>query len=282
MTTPRVTVPVEPTRDMILAGAEVKAMVDVYGCVGNPDEVWSAMLSAAPAPEGVAAEDLREALIQADLKIRSLPGTDQSDVEFIRAALATREEAPAEAVEDEELFAQGHNFIATCKECGVAFDAHLRGCSNVRPIALRAQPPAREDAQPVAIVPPHCTGASLAFEPGVLHVSKDGSGYIAIDEEHFSLEDDRCQGPDGPEGSVHWITRLDASEVVALRDFLTGATHPDPDALRVAVETSGFLLDRLEDLEQDVNERDFYGHVHPAASRLRQALAALQAEQGAK
>jgi hypothetical protein len=58
--------------------------------------------------------------------------------------------------------------------------------------------------------------------------------------------------------------------------------HSAPDALRVAVEASGFLLDRLEDLEQDVNERDFYGHVHPAASRLRQALAALQAEQGAK
>ena len=32
-------------------------------------------------------ERLREALIQADLKIRSLPGTDQSDVEFIRVAL---------------------------------------------------------------------------------------------------------------------------------------------------------------------------------------------------
>jgi len=46
--------------------------------------------SAAPAPEGGAVEDLREALIQADLKIRSLPGTDQSDVEFIREALATR------------------------------------------------------------------------------------------------------------------------------------------------------------------------------------------------
>jgi hypothetical protein len=33
-------------------------------------------------------ERLREALIQADLTIRSFPGADQSDVEFIRAALA--------------------------------------------------------------------------------------------------------------------------------------------------------------------------------------------------
>ena len=35
-------------------------------------------------------ERLREALVQADLKIRSLPGTDQSDVEFIRKALEGR------------------------------------------------------------------------------------------------------------------------------------------------------------------------------------------------
>ncbi|WP_312145398.1 hypothetical protein [Brevundimonas sp.] len=32
-------------------------------------------------------ERLREALVQADLTIRSLPGTDQSHVEFIRLAL---------------------------------------------------------------------------------------------------------------------------------------------------------------------------------------------------
>jgi hypothetical protein len=70
------------------------------------------------------------------------------------------------------------------------------------------------------LVPEHSTGTALAFEPGVLHINKDGSGYIAIDEKHFECEDDR--GPDG--GSVHWITRLDASEMVALRDFLTNGT----------------------------------------------------------
>jgi hypothetical protein len=43
-------------------------------------------------------ERLREALIQADLKIRSLPGTDQSDVEFIREALGgTPSPQPREA-----------------------------------------------------------------------------------------------------------------------------------------------------------------------------------------
>lgn len=82
-----------------------------------------------------------------------------------------------------------------------------------------------------AIVPAHCPGMSLSFEPGVLHVSKDGSGYIAIGEDDFTLEDDRGEGPDGPEGSVHWITRLDASEMVALRDFLNGAALSLPNSL---------------------------------------------------
>ena len=56
------------------------------------------------------------------------------------------------------------------------------------------------DAEPVAsIVPPHCSGTAFVFEPGVLHVNKDGSGYIAIDEDDFVLEDDRCEGPDNAE-----------------------------------------------------------------------------------
>lgn len=79
-----------------------------------------------------------------------------------------------------------------------------------------------------SVVPQGCTGTTLAFDPGVLHVNKDGSGYIAVDEDAWQLEDDRCEGPDGPEGSVHWITRLDASEMQALRDFLNGAPRPHP------------------------------------------------------
>ena len=35
-------------------------------------------------------ERLRDRLIQADLKIRSFPGADQSDVEFIRTALEAK------------------------------------------------------------------------------------------------------------------------------------------------------------------------------------------------
>jgi hypothetical protein len=40
--------------------------------------------------------EVREALITADLKIRSFPGADQSDVEFIRAALKDRPTPPTE------------------------------------------------------------------------------------------------------------------------------------------------------------------------------------------
>lgn len=86
------------------------------------------------------------------------------------------------------------------------------------------------------IVPPHCNGTSFLFEPGELHVRKDGSGYIVIDEDDLVLDDDRCEGPDGPQGSVHWIARMDASEIIALRDFLNGNTTADR------------LADKIEDL----------------------------------
>lgn len=87
-----------------------------------------------------------------------------------------------------------------------------------------------------AIVPPHCSGYSFVFDPGVIHVNKDGSGYIAINEDDFVLEDDR----DVEGGSVHWITRLDASEVTALRDFLSGvpatSLASENERLRAALE----------------------------------------------
>lgn len=93
--------------------------------------------------------------------------------------------------------------------------------------AAPAAPPPQPDSVG-AIVPDGCTGSALAMNPGVLHVNTGGSGYIAINESDFELEDDRCEGPDGPEGSVHWIARFDASEMSALRDFLNGATSPQP------------------------------------------------------
>lgn len=99
-----------------------------------------------------------------------------------------------------------------------------------------------------AIVPEHCSGSAFVFDPGVLHVNKDGSGYIAIDEDDFTLEDDRCEGPDGPEGSVHWIARLPEGQMTALRDFLNGCSFstPDDDLLRQAIEALTNSCDLLE------------------------------------
>lgn len=73
---------------------------------------------------------------------------------------------------------------------------------------------------PKDLAPDHCTGIAFGFEPGTLYIAKDGSGHLVIDENDFELEDDYTDGPDGPEGSVHWITRMSADEMIALRDFL--------------------------------------------------------------
>lgn len=65
---------------------------------------------------------------------------------------------------------------------------------------------------------------AFLLEPGVFMIKADGSGYITIDESDFLLEDDRGEGPDGPEGSVHWIVRFTSAEMIALREFINKAT----------------------------------------------------------
>lgn len=77
-------------------------------------------------------------------------------------------------------------------------------------------------SEPKDLVPQRCTGIAFVFEPGTLHIQKDGSATLVIDEGDFELQDDRCEGPDGPEGSLHWLACLAPSEVIALRDFLNG------------------------------------------------------------
>ncbi|KAK52504.1 hypothetical protein L576_5276, partial [Bordetella bronchiseptica OSU054] len=87
-----------------------------------------------------------------------------------------------------------------------------------------------------------------------LHMQRDGSGQIVVAEDDFTLEDDRDEGPDGPQGSVHWVARLAASELIALRDFLTGHARPSDDAL----------------WDQTLTERDEY---HDMADKLANAIA---------
>lgn len=64
---------------------------------------------------------------------------------------------------------------------------------------------------------------AFLLDPGVFVIKADGTGYIAIDESDFLLEDDRGEGPDGPEGSVHWIVRFTASEMAGLHEFINKA-----------------------------------------------------------
>lgn len=107
------------------------------------------------------------------------------------------------------------------------------------------------ETEPVTdIVPDGCTGSAFAFSEGVLHVNKDGSGYIAVDERQFCLEDDRCEGPDGPEGSVHWITRLPPGEIQALRDFLNGFRFN-----ATAEETSEIMANAAIREERDIFQK---------------------------
>lgn len=61
---------------------------------------------------------------------------------------------------------------------------------------------------------------SLAFDPGILTVNEDGSGDFVLPESAFNLIDDRDEGPDGPEGSIHWAAHIERSELLALRDWL--------------------------------------------------------------
>jgi hypothetical protein len=99
------------------------------------------------------------------------------------------------------------------------------------PMARAVLEPALSAAEPVSsIVPDHCSGTALIFEGGCLHVRKDGSGHIVVDEDDFKLEDDRCEGEHGSEGSVHWIARFPAGEMTALRNFLNGQDFPAPPA----------------------------------------------------
>jgi len=79
-------------------------------------------------------------------------------------------------------------------------------------------------SDPKYLVPVGCTGIAFAFDPGTLHIQRDGSATLVISEEDMQFEDDRGEGPDGPEGSMHWFARLAPSEVIALRDFLNGST----------------------------------------------------------
>ncbi|MDW9588695.1 hypothetical protein GOA80_22005 [Sinorhizobium meliloti] len=144
--------------------------------------------------------------------------------EISRAKDIARMEALAEAAKIVDDAAADFKKKASTNENPVAHDALLMASDLLEltgdAIRALAISPAPLSNMVASIVPRHCSGYSFVFEPGVLHVKKDGSGYIAVNEDDFVLEDDR-DGEGG--GSIHWIARMGASEITALRDFLNGA-----------------------------------------------------------
>lgn len=61
------------------------------------------------------------------------------------------------------------------------------------------------------------TGSSLVFSEGILHVNKDGSGYILVNESDFQIE---TEYDDDGSRSDFWITKFPAGEMVELKNFL--------------------------------------------------------------
>lgn len=156
------------------------------------------------------------------------------------AALATREEAPAEAGEFSDAL------LAFLFRHGIKVALDVSEIEALRQTALRAQPPAREDAQPVA--------SAYRVRPEM------------NDPEEWTLMH--------PERAFDYLDRP-GWETQPLY------THPAPDALRVAVEA----LEKIKRGEVTVFDDELQCNVvasmdgEEASEIASEALAALQAEQ---
>lgn len=221
--TPRVTVPVEPTEEMLDAACNVGPDTN-NGAFSHDDAraVFTAMLSAAPAPEGGAVSDALQRLRV--LRDQARNGTSVSDpdehdadeldaiLSVIEPALATREEAPAEAGEAVEVwvvYGDDHDYdtmsqwlvgvYSTKEEAEAAAEADRKryvaeGGSKDRPgydisstrLNLRAQPQAREDAKACydcATDRPHRTSEACTYPaPDALRTAVEALEALAGEE----------------------------------------------------------------------------------------------------
>lgn len=129
------------------------------------------------------------------------------------------------------------------------------------------------------IVPAHCSGSSLVFSEGVLHVKKDGSGYIVVKEADFEIETE-YDSEDGSR-SDFWITRFPAGEMQALRDFLNGVRLTTPPPPVVDEYTAMAMADLQTELRRKLSA-DFPNHadwpVTLPAGHWRALLAAIGAD----
>lgn len=105
-----------------------------------------------------------------------------------------------------------------------------------------------------AIVPEHCTGTSLVFVEGILHVKKDGSGSIVVREEHFQIETE-YDDEDGSR-SDFWITHFPPGEMQALKDFLNGVKFVPQSDKTAALEAANrrATFDAMCAMRNSINE----------------------------
>lgn len=236
----------------------VRTCDDCDGCGFAPDDEPEPLRAPSREPEGGAVDDVQkrvERIVFEDFYGSSVAGSKERLAkalirEFGLAALATREEAPAEAGEwtVEKRFPELNDHLIRMASTGntgsltewAAFWDCLRS-------ALRAQPQSRDDAQPVACR--FCDGAGWEndqnWEPRYADVPQErekGDGLIRCGH---------CLG-DGVDPSPD--------------------THPAPDALRETFEDIKSAADSFRDCEGDEV-------AHQVIIRCDEALAALQAEQ---
>ncbi|WP_433942340.1 hypothetical protein [Brevundimonas diminuta] len=270
------------------------------------------LLSAAPAPEGgaVSETELRDAIAlilpMAKGYAAAHPvGSNQSYVDYVENLITTREEAPAEAGEidlyDDKVQAgiawtmrqwgealglktwtQGDGSESVEGDVGaeihtILVDAGLRDPETNEMAALRAQPQAREEAQPVEKPAPFDQGgighamyqAFHAYRADYV-LSTDGADYEPTPFERDLIED--------------FFAGLMAEEaffgpIRALYD-----THPATDALREDAAAWTALADLVSWFTKPVQGQNGMVWVIPAGEQgaddaVASALAALQAEQ---
>ncbi len=220
-------------------------MVRTRNFAGDPDSLydhprWIEALSAAPAPEGGAwsLDDMRE--LVSDEQVRHLvSATDvaqgRARLRDILNALATREEAPAEAGDTDR--------IGTHSPSCWSFGPRHYECALAEINRLRAQPQAREETQPVA---------------WRARMKPDGE-WMVLD--------------------AKYVPSRSADSAVEVQPLYTTPPAPEAEKLRVAVEA----LTALAGEEGDAGEKVYVPCAWvPFREVARQALAAMQAEQGAK
>lgn len=244
-------------------------------------------LSAAPAPEGWAVN--HEALAKVGYEASCNKKWEWASrgckigwidaVKAILAALATREEAPAEAGVQETLRVLLDNLVIAQS---LSKELRQRATDEARSYlsALRAQPPAREDAQPVGWKhTDKCWGkTSCSDEMAHCYCQKEQEKEASLQPVGW-LRPDTLKGLMDADESVVDIQSLVAAHETK-HNTVAVYTHPAPDALRVAVEDAIKQARWIENFSATTSgEREA---IKIVTEPLRQALAALQAEQGAK